>query len=59
MERKINIFWWSSNATLRRDIIWIAWENMSMSKCKGEMGFPDLYDFNIDTIGQKLLEFHK
>ena len=39
IERMMNNYWWSSSASDRRGINWLSWENMSMMKSKGGLGF--------------------
>ncbi|XP_074324401.1 uncharacterized protein LOC141661315 [Apium graveolens] len=47
IEKMFNAFWWKSGSTRGRGIRWHSWDAMAMPKCKGGMGFRNLYGFNI------------
>lgn len=57
LERKFNNYWWSSGAGGRRSINWLSWNNVSMSKRKGGLGFRNLYGFNIALMGKHCWRF--
>lgn len=59
LQRKLNSFWWGSGNSANRGIRWLAWENMSMAKCKGGMGFRDLHGFNLALLGKHCWNFLK
>ncbi|KAL8156575.1 hypothetical protein AgCh_001610 [Apium graveolens] len=52
LERMMNSFWWVSKGNNRKGIRWLSWENMSMAKGKGGMGFRDLHGFNLALLGK-------
>lgn len=53
----MNSFWWGSGTTQSKGIRWLSRENMSMAKCKGGMGFRDLYGFNLALLGKHCWNF--
>ena len=48
----MNGYWWKSNSNNYRGLCWLSWENMSMVKSKGGMGFRDLHGFNLALLGK-------
>lgn len=46
-----------SGLGLNKGINWLSWNNMSMSKTKGGLGFKNLYGFNITLIGKHCWNF--
>ncbi|GJM95149.1 hypothetical protein PR202_ga11856 [Eleusine coracana subsp. coracana] len=52
MRQVIANYWWGSSADSRR-IHWLRWDRLTWSKCKGGMGFRDLYLFNLSMLGKQ------
>lgn len=38
IERMMNAFWWKSNSSNSKEIKWLAWDKMSMSKSRVGLG---------------------
>jgi len=53
IERMMNSFWWGDGGSNSRGIHWLSWENLSMHKVHGGMGFKDLTTFNISMLGKQ------
>lgn len=53
----MNGYWWKSNSNNYRGLCWLSWENMSMVKSKGGMGFQDLHGFNLTLLGKHVWNF--
>ncbi|XP_074341831.1 uncharacterized protein LOC141679224 [Apium graveolens] len=53
MERVMNKYWWNSKSRQNRGINWLGWNDMSVSRHKGGLGFRSLYGFNIALIGKQ------
>lgn len=53
----MNAYWWNSNSTNNKGIKWLSWNNMSMVKGKGGMGFRNLHGFNISLLGKQCWNF--
>lgn len=45
-----NRFRWNSGTSSNKGINWYSWNNMSMAKNKGGLGFRNLYGFNIALL---------
>lgn len=55
----MNKYWWNSSSRQNKGINWLAWSDMSISKCRGGLGFRSLYGFNIALIGKQCWKFMK
>ena len=53
IERMMNSFWWGHGGSINRGIHWLSWENLSMHKVHGGMGFKDLSVFNLSMLGKQ------
>lgn len=53
IERMMNSFRWSSNKGGTRGINWLSWENMTMKKDFGGLGFRNLDSFNLSILGKQ------
>lgn len=49
----LNSFWWDSKKDNQRCIHWLSWDRLSIRKEKGDLGFRDLYDFNLAMSGRQ------
>lgn len=47
-----NAYWWGSGTSSSKGVKWHSWEALAMPKCKGGMGFRNLYGFNIALLGK-------
>ena len=47
----IGKYWWSQQE--ENKIHWISWEKLTMPKCKGGLGFRDIYTFNLAILGKQ------
>lgn len=52
INRMFNHYWWVSNMTESRGIKWHSWDNMSMSKDRGGLGFRSLQGYNLALVGK-------
>lgn len=52
IERYFNAYWWISGSATNKGVRWLSWEAMSIPKCKGGMGFRNMYGFNIALLGK-------
>lgn len=43
IKRLLNGYWWSSNGNENKGIMWLAWDKMVITKCKGGLGFRNLH----------------
>ena len=57
IEKMMNCFWWGKGCTTHRVINWLSWENLSMHKSQGGMGFKDLSAFNLAMLGKQGWKF--
>lgn len=57
LQRLMNSYWWGSGKESNKGIRWLTWENMSMEKARGGMGFRDLYGFNLALLGKHCWQF--
>lgn len=57
LQRMMNNFLWGSGKDLNKGIRWLSWENMSMAKCRGGMGFRDLHGFNLVLLDKHYWNF--
>ena len=51
IEKMIYAFWWGNGGNLRRGLLWMSWERLSVHKDFGGMGFKDLTSFNVAMLG--------
>lgn len=49
-----NAYWWSLGSGHNKGVKWLSWEAMSIPKCKGGMGFRNLFGFNIALLGKHI-----
>lgn len=52
-----NNYWCRSSSREGRGLNWLSWNNISMSKTKGGLGFRSLYGFNIALLGKHYWNF--
>lgn len=50
MRMVVSNYWWGSAADSRR-IHWQKWDDLTISKTQGGMGFRDLKKFNLAMLG--------
>jgi hypothetical protein len=48
----ISNFWWSGVAD-KRSIHWKKWDDLTLPKCHGGMGFKDVKNFNLSMLGKQ------
>ncbi|KAA3486462.1 reverse transcriptase [Gossypium australe] len=53
LESIMNNFWWSNNKTLK-GIHWSCWETLCKPKCKGGIGFKNLFLFNKALLAKQV-----
>lgn len=53
IERLMCKFWWKTDSKKDKCIHWKSWENMSVKKSNGGMGFRCLRDFNLALLGNQ------
>lgn len=54
IEKQIYTYWWSSRSAVGKGVRWLSWEAMTGPKCKGGMGFKNMYGFNIALLGKHI-----
>ncbi|KAL8124564.1 hypothetical protein AgCh_012282 [Apium graveolens] len=53
IERVMNAFWWQSQSQNSKDIRWLGWRKMCMTKNEGGLGFRDITGFNLALLGKQ------
>jgi len=53
LERMMNSFYWGSKKNGRRGINWMRWENLTLHKSQGGLGFRNLEAFNLSMLGKQ------
>lgn len=58
LEQMFNNYWWKTkNGGNRKGLNWLFWNNMSIPKSKGGLGFRNLHGFNIALLGKHIWNF--
>lgn len=58
IEQLFNNYWWRSGRTeSQKGLNWVSWNNMSVPKSKGGLGFRNLFGFNIALLGKHIWNF--
>ncbi|KAM6593604.1 hypothetical protein CsatA_001307 [Cannabis sativa] len=50
IEKLMASFWWKTNSSKGRGIIWMSWDRLATPKEEGGMGFRHLHDFNLAML---------
>lgn len=51
-ERMFNAYWWNSGSNRSKGVRWLSWGAMCEAKCKGDLGFRNLYGFSVALLGK-------
>lgn len=55
LEQLFNNYWWKSGTSnSQKGVNWLSWNNMSVAKSRGGLGFRNLYGFNIALLGKQI-----
>jgi hypothetical protein len=54
IEKMLNSFWWGHRSNNDRDLHWISWERLSVSKDHGGMSLKNIQSFNLAMLENKL-----
>lgn len=54
IERMFNAYWWKSESSNSRGVRWLSWDALCDAKCKGGMGFKNLFGFNVALLGKHI-----
>lgn len=54
IEIMFNKYWWHTNSTESKGLNWLSWEGMAIPKVKRDLGFRNLYGFNIALLGNNV-----
>lgn len=53
MENLMCRFWWRISSSKKSGIHWMSWDQMSIRKTKGGLGFGRFHDFNVALLGKQ------
>lgn len=53
----MNGYWWSTNSSNSKGIRWLSWDNMTMARNEGGLGFRNLHGFNLALLGKHCWNF--
>lgn len=54
IERMFNAYWWSSGSNSSKGVCWMSWDAMCDAKCRGGLGFKNLFGFNVALLGKHI-----
>lgn len=57
IERMLNSFWWGVKGANRNGIRWMSWDKLIMRKGWGDMGFRNIYGFNLAMLWKQCCNF--